>query len=84
MLPDIIIQKQIASKLNKLEGSVKDLDFTCFCNKELVVNLRQSILNQAITGVLSIQNSNEYVNITLKSDIDDIPFPIPLNWKWMN
>lgn len=83
LLPDIAIQKQIASKLNKLEWNVKDLDFTCFCNKELVANLRQSILNQAITGALSIQHSNEYVDITPKSNIDGIPFPIPLNWKWM-
>lgn len=83
MLPDLATQKQIAAKLNKLEWNVKDLDFTCFYNKELIANLRQSLLNQAIAGTLSIQNPNEHVNITAKSDIYNIPFSIPSNWKWL-
>lgn len=83
ILPDLETQKQISSKLNKLEWNIKDLDFTCFCNKELIINLRQSLLNQAITGSLSIQKSNECVDIISNSDINNIPFPIPLNWKWM-
>ena len=36
MLPDLTTQKQIALKLNKLEWNVKDLDFNCFCNKEII------------------------------------------------
>lgn len=82
MLPDLTTQKQIASKLNKLEWDVKDLDFTCFCNKDLIINLRQSFLNQAIAGSLSIQNPNERVNI-IASNIDNPPFSIPSNWKWL-
>lgn len=83
LLPDLTTQKQVASKLNKLEWNVKDLDFTCFCNKDLIINLRQSFLNQAIAGILSIQNSNEHVNIIGNSDIDNVPFSIPSNWKWL-
>lgn len=83
ILPDLTTQKQIASRLNKLAWDIKNLDFTCFCNKELIISLRQSLLNQAITGVLSIQKPNEYVNIISKSDIDNIPFTIPSNWKWL-
>ena len=83
ILPDLTTQKQIASRLNKLAWDIKNLDFTCFCNKELIISLRQSLLNQALTGVLSIQKPNEYVNIISKSDIDNIPFTIPSNWKWL-
>lgn len=59
MLPDLTTQKKIASKLNKLEWNVKDLDFTCFCNKELIDKLRQSILQEAIQGKLVPQNPND-------------------------
>ena len=59
ILPDLTTQKQIASKLNKLEWNVKDLDFTCFCNKELIYKLRQSILQDAIQGKLVPQNPND-------------------------
>lgn len=59
MLPDVETQKSIASKLNKLEWNVKDLDFTCFCNKELIDKLRQSILQNAIQGKLVPQNPND-------------------------
>ena len=59
MLPDLETQKSIASKLNKLEWNVKDLDFTCFCNKELIDKLRQSILQNAIQGKLVPQNPND-------------------------
>ena len=59
MLPDLTTQKKIASKLNKLEWNVKDLDFTCFCNKELIDKLRQSILQEAIQGQLVPQNPND-------------------------
>ncbi len=59
MLPNIETQKQIASKLNKLEWNVKDLDFTCFCNKELIDKLRQSILQNAIQGKLVPQDSSD-------------------------
>lgn len=83
MLPNLSTQKQIASKLNKLEWNVKDLDFTCFCNKELMINLRKSILNQAISGSLSFQMPNEFVNVSSNFDIDNKPFEIPQNWKWL-
>ena len=83
MLPDLTTQKQIASKLNKLEWNVKDLNFNCFCNKDLILNLRQAFLNQAIAGRLSIQNPNEHVNIIANSDIDNESFRIPSNWKWL-
>ena len=59
ILPDLTTQKQIASKLNKLEWNVKDLDFTCFCNKKLIYKLRQSILQDAIQGKLVPQNPND-------------------------
>lgn len=59
MLPDLGTQKSIASKLNKLEWNIKDLDFTCFCNKELIDKLRQSILQNAIQGKLVPQDSND-------------------------
>lgn len=59
ILPDLTTQKQIASKLNKLEWNLKDLDFTCFCNKELIYKLRQSILQDAIQGKLVPQNPND-------------------------
>lgn len=83
MLPDLTTQKQIASKLNKLEWNVKDLNFNCFCNKDLILNLRQTFLKQAIAGRLSIQNPNEHVNIIANSDIDNESFRIPSNWKWL-
>lgn len=83
MLPDLTTQKQIASKLNKLEWNVKDLNFNCFCNKDLILNFRQAFLNQAIAGRLSIQNPNEHVNIIANSDIDNESFRIPSNWKWL-
>lgn len=59
MLPDLTTQKQIASKLNKLEWNVKDLDFTCFCNNELIYKLRQSILQDAIQGKLVPQDPTD-------------------------
>lgn len=59
MLPDLATQKQIAAKLNKLEWNVKDLDFTCFCNKELITKLRQSILQDAIQGKLVPQDPTD-------------------------
>lgn len=59
LLPDLTTQKQVASKLNKLEWNVKDLDFTCFCNKELIDKLRQSILQNAIQGKLVQQDLND-------------------------
>lgn len=59
MLPDLTTQKQIASKLNKLDWNVKDLDFTCFCNNELIYKLRQSILQDAIQGKLIPQDPTD-------------------------
>lgn len=59
MLPDLTTQKQIASKLNKLDWNVKDLDFTCFCNNELIYKLRQSILQDAIQGKLVPQDPTD-------------------------
>lgn len=59
LLPDLTTQKQIASKLNKLEWNVKDLDFTCFCNTELITKLRQSILQDAFQGKLVPQDPND-------------------------
>ena len=59
MLPDLTTQKQIALNLNKLESTVKDLDFTIFHNKELVEKLRLSILQDAIQGKLVPQDPTD-------------------------
>lgn len=80
LLPDITTQKQIASKLNKLEWNVKDLDFTCFCNKELIKSLKQSIIEN------SLYHSNiKYSDAILQDVIIGKPkngfSPKPVNYK---
>lgn len=80
MLPDVETQKSIASKLNKLEWNVKDLDFTCFCNKELIKNLKQSIIEN------NLYHSNvKYFNTILQNVIIGKPkngfSPKPVNYK---
>ena len=59
ILPDLTTQNQITSKLNQLEENIKDLNFRCFCNKELITKLRQAILESAIQGKLVEQNTND-------------------------
>lgn len=71
MLPDLTTQKQIASKLNKLESTVKDLDFTIFHNKELIEKLRQSILQDAIQGKLVPQDPTDEPASELLKKIKD-------------
>ena len=80
MLPDLTTQKQIASKLNKLEWNVKDLDFTFFCNKELIKNLKQSIIENSL-----YHRDVKYFNTILQNVIIGKPkngfSPKPVNYK---
>lgn len=49
----------------------------------IVDELRKSILNYAIAGLLSKQNNDEKCNIEVKTINNSELFNIPNNWKWL-
>lgn len=80
ILPDLTTQKQIASKLNKLEWNVKDLDFTCFCNKQIIKDLRQSILEGSLYNK-DIKYSNKILQDVIIGKPKNGFSPKPVNYK---
>lgn len=80
ILPDLITQKQIALKLNKLEWNVKDLDFTCFYNKQIIKDLRQSILEGSLYNK-DIKYSNKILQDVIIEKPKNGFSPKPVNYK---
>ena len=80
ILPDLTTQKQIASKLNKLEWNLKDLDFTCFCNKQIIRDLRQSIIEGSLYNK-DIKYSNKILQDIIIGKPKNGFSPKPVNYK---
>lgn len=51
-LPEIKEQKQILSKINKVENEIKELETNILHDKKLLSSLKQSILQEAVQGKL--------------------------------
>lgn len=87
-LPPLAEQKRIVAKLEELLPIVeqcgkaqKELDEL---NAALPARLRQSILQEAISGKLVPQDENdEPVSSSAIIPEDDIPFEIPSTWAWV-
>lgn len=87
-LPPLAEQKRIVAKLEELLPIVEqygkaqtELDEL---NAALPARLRQSILQEAISGRLVPQDPNdEPVAILSSVPEDDIPFEIPSTWRWV-
>ena len=85
-LPPLAEQKRIVAKLEELLPIVeqygkaqKELDEL---NTALPARLRQSILQEAISGRLVPQDPNEKAEDVKATEIEDEPFEIPNNWRW--
>ncbi|MBQ4478276.1 MAG: restriction endonuclease subunit S [Bacteroidales bacterium] len=85
-LPPLAEQKRIVAKLEELLPIVeqygkaqKELDEL---NAALPARLRQSILQEAISGRLVPQDPNEDAEDVKTIEIEDAPFEIPNNWRW--
>ena len=85
-LPPLAEQKRIVAKLEELLPIVdqygkaqKELDEL---NAALPARLRQSILQEAISGRLVPQDPNEIAEDVKATEIEDEPFEIPNNWRW--
>ena len=85
-LPPLAEQKRIVAKLEELLPIVeqygkaqKELDEL---NAALPARLRQSILQEAISGRLVPQDPNEDAEDVKATEIEDEPFEIPNNWRW--
>ena len=85
-LPPLAEQKRIVAKLEELLPIVeqygkaqKELDEL---NAALPARLRQSILQEAISGRLVPQDPNEIAEDVKATQIEDEPFEIPNNWRW--
>ena len=85
-LPPLAEQKRIVAKLEELLPIVeqygkaqKELDEL---NTALPARLRQSILQEAISGRLVPQDPNEIAEDVKATEIEDEPFEIPNNWRW--
>lgn len=85
-LPSLAEQKRIVAKLEELLPIVeqygkaqKELDEL---NAALPARLRQSILQEAISGRLVPQDPNEDAEDVKTIEIEDAPFEIPNNWRW--
>lgn len=85
-LPPLAEQKRIVAKLEDLLPIVeqygkaqKELDEL---NAALPARLRQSILQEAISGRLVPQDPNEIAEDVKATEIEDEPFEIPNNWRW--
>lgn len=48
----------------------------------IVDELKKSILDYALRGMLSKSYTSEKININIDNNYSDIPFNIPNNWKW--
>ena len=84
--PPLAEQKRIVAKLEELLPIVeqygkakKELDEL---NAALPARLRQSILQEAISGRLVPQDPNEDADDVKTIEIEDAPFEIPNNWRW--
>ena len=85
-LPPLAEQKRIVAKLEELLPIVeqygkaqKELDEL---NAALPTRLRQSILQEAISGRLVPQDPNEDAEDVKTIEIEDASFEIPNNWRW--
>ncbi len=85
-LPPLAEQKRIVAKLEELLPIVEqygkaqtELDEL---NAALPARLRQSILQEAISGRLVPQDPNEDADDVKTIEIEDAPFEIPNNWRW--
>ncbi|MFH1358527.1 MAG: restriction endonuclease subunit S [archaeon] len=58
-LPNIEEQKQILSKINKVENEIKQLETNISKDKKLLTSLKQSILSEAVQGKLVPQNPKD-------------------------
>lgn len=58
-LPDIKTQKQILSKINKVENEIKQLEQNISKDETLLKKLKQSILSEAVQGKLVPQNPKD-------------------------
>ena len=75
-----ILNKTQFSQLEVLYGKAqKELDEL---NAALPARLRQSILQEAISGRLVPQDPNEDAEDVKTIEIEDAPFEIPNNWRW--
>lgn len=58
-LPSLPEQKQILSKINKVEGEISQLENNISHDKKLLTKLKQSILQEAVQGKLVPQNPKD-------------------------
>jgi len=75
-LPSLTVQKQIVEKLQKQQETHRQALKTIAELKTDLKALRQSLLQEAISGKLTNSNSAGFVQHP------NTPFPIPKHWEW--